>query len=303
MVGSQFELPRNAALGPVSPDGPTASWGFSQAVLGAGFVQWSLRNFGLRVPRENRTRRAAEVVELAGQTPWDELAVEFQRDVSQAARTVMEQYLIVRAIAEPNDVLKERLRWLLKGPVAPNRTDDTQPYNVQFELCVGAALTHAGIQGVRLEEPDWRIVAGDREIGIAAKRVSSAKNYAKLVRKAISQMRAHGCPGMIVLNFDPQIATDEPAAAAARVTAMVKEGRELIRTLNAEDVVFGLFGFATSFQVLWSPVGGAVGIEVFTHGELIEPDLSNASKIRAWFGRIGGNIMRSIRRAMQEMPV
>ncbi len=163
-------------------------------------------------------------------------------------------------------------------------------------------MRHAGIQGVRLDEPDWRIVAGDREIGIAAKRVSSTKNYTKLIRKAISQIRAQGSPGVIVLNFDALVGTDAPSQAAGRVTTMVKEARNLVGTLKAEDVVFSLFGFATSFQVLWSSVGGALGIEVFTHGEVIEPDLSNASNIRGWFDRIGGNIMRSVNRAMQEMP-
>jgi predicted hotdog family 3-hydroxylacyl-ACP dehydratase len=214
----------------------------------------------------------------------------------------MEQYLIVRAITEPNDALKERLRWLLKGAVHPHRKDETQPYDVQFELFAGAALTHAGIQGVRLDEPDWRIVAGDREVGIAAKRVSSNRNYTKLVRKAISQIRRQGCPGVIVLNLDAVVGTLEPSEAAAQVTAMVKEARQLVATLKAEDIVFCLFGFATSFQLLWSSDGGALGIDVFTHGEVIEPDLSGAAKIRAWFQRIGDNIMRSASTAMQEMP-
>ncbi len=299
MVGSQFELPRST---PATREAPTASWGFSQALVTARFVEWCLRDFGLRVPVENRTRRAADVVERASQTPWDELAVEFRRDLSEAARTVMEQYLIVRAIAEPNDALKERLWWLLKGPLRPGRKDASQPYDVQFELFAGAALMHAGIQGVQLDEPDWRIAAGDREVGIAVKRVSSRKNYAKLVHKAVSQIRNQGCPGVIVMNFDALVGTDKPYEAAVRVTSMVREAREFMRTLEAEDAVFCLFGFATSFNVLWSPLGGALGIEVFTHGEVIEPDLSNASKIRAWFDRIGGNIMRSIRRAMQELP-
>jgi hypothetical protein len=261
-----------------------------------------LRDFGLRVPSENRTRRAAEILERASQTAWDELAAEARRDLSEAATTVMEQYLIVRAITEPNDALKKRLWWLLKGPLRPGRKDASQPYDVQFELFAGAALIHAGIQGVRLDEPDWRIPAGNQEVGIAAKRVSSRKNYTKLVQKAISQIRGQGCPGVIVLNFDALVGTDRPCEAAMRVTSMVKEGRELMRTFEAEDVVFCLFGFATSFNVLWSPVGGALGIEVFTHGEVIEPDLSNASKIRTWFDRIGGNIMRSVSRAMQDMP-
>ena len=39
MVGSQFELPRNAPFGPVAPEAPTPSWGFSQTLAGARFVK------------------------------------------------------------------------------------------------------------------------------------------------------------------------------------------------------------------------------------------------------------------------
>jgi len=279
-----------------------ASWGFSQALVGARFVEWSLRDFGLRIPSDNRITGAAQILEVATWTPWEEMSVEYRIDLAQAARTILEQYLIVRAIRDPNEALKERLRWLLKGSVRPRRKDQTQPYDVQFELFAGASLTHAGIQGVRLDEPDWRVAAGDREIGIAAKRVSSRKNYTKLVHRAISQIRGQGCPGVIVLNLDAPIGNDDPSAAADRVTAMVKEARKLVATLEAEDVVFCLFGFATSFHLLWSPGGGVLGSELFTHGEVIEPDLSNASKIKGWFGMLGGNIMRSVNRAMQEMP-
>jgi hypothetical protein len=295
MVNSRVRL--------VDVDAPdAASWGFSQALLAAGFVEWSLRDFGLRIPADNRMNRAAQVVQVATQTTWEEMSLEYRQDLSQAARTILEQYLIVRAIHDPNDALKERLRWLLKGSVRPRRKDQTQPYDVQFELFAGAALTHAGIQGVRLDEPDWRVEAGDREIGIAAKRVSSRKNYTKLVHKAISQIRGQGCPGVIVLNFDELIGNDEPLVAADRVTAMVKEARQLVATRKAEDVVFCLFGFATSFELLWSPVGGVLGSQLFTHGEVIEPNLSNASKIKAWFGLLGSNIMHSVTRAMRDMP-
>lgn len=83
---------------------------------------------------------------------------------------------------------------------------------------------------------------------------------------------------------------------------MVKEARELVRTCEAEADVFCLFGFATSFQALWSPMGGALGVEMCTHGEVIEGDLSHAAEIKQWFGRMGGNIMRSVSQAMQEMP-
>ena len=283
-----------------APD--AASWGFSQAIVGARFVEWSFRDFGLRVPANNRITRAAQILEVATRTPWEEMSAEYRLDLTQAARTVLEQYLIVRAIHDQNKALKDRLRWLLKGSVRPRRKDQTQPYDVQFELFAGAALTHAGIEGVRLDEPDWRVAAGDREVGIAAKRVSSRKNYTKLVRKALSQIRGQGCPGVVVLNFDALIENEDPSAAAGQVTAMVKEARQLVATLNAEDVVFCLFGFATSFELLWSPGGGVLGSQLFTHGEVIEPNMSNASKITAWFGMLGSNIMRSVTRAMRDMP-
>jgi len=294
MAASLFE-PRNDSA-------PGLSWSFAQSLKAARFVDWCLRDFGVRIPLENRLKRAAQIVETGSQTSWDDLSLDYRLDLAEAARTLMEQYLIVRAVIEPTKALKERLRWLLRGEVRPNRKSSTQPYDVQFELFAGAALVHAGIQGVRLEEPDWRIRAGEREVGVAAKRVSSTKNYTKIVRDAIRQIRGQGCPGVIVLNFDALCGTDVRSEAARRVTAWVKEARALVRTVEAEDVIFCLFGFATSFQVFSSAVGGALGMEVFTHGEVIEPDLSHASDIKAWFNRIGGNILRSIGRAMQEMP-
>lgn len=303
MAASRSERSPSTGFASAGAPAPDASWDFSQALTAARFVDWCLRDFGVRVPPTNRLQLAARIVEIASQTPWEELSLECRQQLSAAARTVMEQYLIVRAITEPHDALKERLRWLLKGAVHQGRKGSTQPYDVQFELFAGATLVHAGIQEVRLEEPDWRIRAGDREIGLAAKRVSSRKNYTKLVRKAVAQIRGQGCPGVIVLNFDALCGTEERFEAAARVTALVKEARQLVATLEAEDVVFCLFGFATSFQLLWSPEGGALGIEVFTHGEVIEPDLSRATQINAWFSRIGGNVMQSVSRAMHEMPV
>jgi len=180
----------------------------AQSLTAAHFVDWCLRGFGVRIPLENRLKRAAQIVEAGSQAAWEDLSLDYRLQRAQAARTLMEQYLIVRAIIEPNDALKERLRWLLRGEVRPNRRTSTQPYDVQFELFAGAALVHAGIQGVRLEEPDWRIRAGQREIGVAAKRVSSTKNYTKTIRDAIRQIRGQGCPGVIVLNFDALCDTD-----------------------------------------------------------------------------------------------
>jgi len=229
------------------------------------------------------------------------MSLEYRQELSLAVKTILEQYLIVRAIHEPSDALKERLRWLLEGNVCPGRKSKTQPYDVQFELFAGATLMHAGIQGIRLEEPDWRIPAGDREVGIAAKRVSSRNNFTKLVRKAVSQIRGHGGSGVIVLNLD-RLVTEGPSEASTKVTALVKEARQLVASLQAEEAVFCLFGFATSFHVLPSPDGGILSSELFTHGEVIEPDLTNAAKIKAWFHMLGGNIMRSVSGAMQEMP-
>jgi hypothetical protein len=268
----------------------------------ARFVDWSLRDFGVRVPAENRLQRAAHIVEVGGQTPWEELSLEYRQQLSEAARTLMEQYLIVRAITEPHHAVKERLRWLLKGELRAGRKSSTQPYDVQFELFAGAMLVHAGIQGVRLDEPDWRIRAGSRDIGLAVKRVSSRKNYTKLLRYAIRQIRRQNCPGVIVLNFDALCSGDERSTAAARVTTLVKEARQLVAALAAEDVILCLFGFATSFQVVWPYIDGALGSEVFTHGEVIEPELSHAFEIKAWFARLGANIVRSVDRAMQAIP-
>jgi hypothetical protein len=294
MAASLFE-PRNGSA-------PHLSWSLAQSLTAARFVEWCLQDFGVRIPPENRLQRAAQIVETGSETPWEDLSLDYRLQLSEAARTLMEQYLIVRAIIEPNKALKERLRWLLKGDVRPNRKSSTHPYDVQFELFAGTALIHAGIHGVRLEEPDWRIRAGEREVGVAAKRVSSIKNYTKLVRDAIRQIRRQGCPGVIVLNFDALCSTDVRSEAASRVTALVKEARELVRSVEAEEVIFCLFGFATSFQVLSSAVGGTLGMEVFTHGEVIEPDLSHAGEIKVWFSRIGGSIIRSVDRAMREMP-
>lgn len=281
---------------------PDASWGLSQALTAARFVEWCLRDYGVRIPEDNRLRRAAHIVDEANQVSWDTLPTEFQRDASEATRTIMEQYMIVRAVTKPDKALRERLRWLLKGEVRPGRKSETQPYDVQFELLVGASLTLAGIEGVRMAEPDWRILAGTREIGITAKRIASVKSLTKRVRRAIGQIRRHGSPGVILLNLDSLHVGHQPGAAAAGVTGILKAARQLVATLDAEDSVFCLFGFATTFEWFLSPVGGALGVHLFSHGEVIANELSEAPQIRAWFDRLGRNVMRSITHAMSEMP-
>ena|SRR6266567_8324569 len=107
MVGSLSELLNDSVRG--------LSWSFSQSLTAARFVEWCLRDFGVRVPLENRLHRAAQIVETGTQTPWEDLSLEYRLQLSEAARTLMEQYLIVRAITQPNNALKERLRLATQG--------------------------------------------------------------------------------------------------------------------------------------------------------------------------------------------
>jgi len=281
---------------------PDAGWTLDQVVAAGCFVQERLREWGVRVPCENRLERASRLVAEASIVPWADIPKRVQLQVAEAARTVIEQYLIVYAIDAPGDRLRERLRWLLTGGEYAAADARTTPYDVQFELFVGAALVYAGIRGVHLEEPDWRIPAGESEIALAAKRISSRKSLTKRVRKAIAQIRRYELPGLILLNVDSLADRSRPDVAATTVTEVLKEARSLVATLRAEEVVFGLFAFAVSFEWFSVPLGGVLGTRLFTHGEIIATDLREVPMIKAKLGLLRPNIISSIGHAMKAVP-
>lgn len=286
-------------------DLPNISWTLSQASKAAELTLGRLHGFRIRIPTDNRIARARSVLTEGSRIPWFDLADDSQTRVAEAMRTVLEQYLITRSIVLPSKELRERLRWLLEGPDLPRNDAKTSAHDVQFELLTGAVLDLAGIRGVRLEEPDWRIPAGDKDIAVAAKRLCSLKSATKRVRKAIGQIRRQGIPGIVLLNLDQLVRGMSAGEAAQFVTSALKEFRQLVARWNAEDVVFALFGFATSFDWVSTEVGGVLGLRVFSKGEIIASpgDLPEAPRIEAKLRLMGHNIITSAARAMDEIPL
>ena len=277
----------------------------SQASKAAELTLARLHGFRIRIPTNNRLARARSVLIEGSRIPWFDLADDSQKRVGEATRTVFEQYLITRSIVLPSKELRERLRWLLEGPDLPRKDAKTSAHDVQFELLAGAVLALAGISGVRLDEPDWRIPAGDREITVAAKRLSSLKSTTKRVRDAIGQIRRQLIPGIILLNLDQLVGGMSPGEATQFVTSAVKEFRQLVARWKVEDIVFALFGFATSFDWVSTELGGVLRLRVFSKGEIIgsPSDLEDAPRIKAKLRLMGHNIITSAARAMDEIPL
>jgi len=262
-----------------------------------------LRTLEVRLPPDNRLTRAGKSLKIAAGVPWDELSEPMQATVFEATRTVLEQHLIVRAMLASGHDVRERLRWLLKGADLPGQTEETTPRDVQFELVVGALLIMGGIQGVRPSEPDWRIRAGEREVGVAAKRISSRKNMTKTFRDAIGQLRRQDLSGLVIVNLDQIARSPTPEEEQAKVTELVNGLRDLARTLGAEGDVIGVMGFVTGFD-WWDYFGeGVIRLRMSYHAHIITDDMAREPSIRHTLSLIGHNALASVLAALGDLEL
>jgi hypothetical protein len=259
-------------------------WTGAHALASADETRGRLRTLGVALPPGNRLDRAERIV-ASGIGGTREIA---------AHRTLLEHYFITTAVRRAGPTLTKNLAWLLSGADEPSADSSTTPRDMQFELFVASVLAHGGVRGIRLGEPDLRIQAGDQEIGVAVKRLTSARKMTTRVREAIRQIRRQDMTGLIVVNLDAY-ADSRGSAAPDECSAKVLELRMLVRTLGAEDIVGGIVGFAT----LVTPSGihspeSRFTLAVQCDAQIIAPPGEDFGPTRDRLSQLGRNVVRGV---------
>jgi hypothetical protein len=216
-----------------------------------------LAQLAVPLPGGNRIVRARALISRAslGIGLEGERAAEFLTRLLEAYRTIFEFYLIVMAITGGRDSLLPTLAKALSGADTPAKDANTQGRDLQFESLVGALVRHSGIMGVSAAEPDFLIKAGDTNIGVAAKRITSSnrKKVRKRVSEAIRQLKGQGVAGVIMLGLDGPVSAVIQSmgheAATDALKDLVEGSRNQVLELRAIESVYAVYGFATTLGV------------------------------------------------------
>jgi len=224
--------------------------GASGFINAAEWTQRRLEAFAVAQPAGNRLMKAHAMIRDVNERRIilranDERALYC---VTEAIWTVLEQYIVARALGAPGRVLHpiqfSKLEMMLSG--ADTEDEDKNPLarNTQFELYAGATLIMGDVR-TRLAEPDLRADYLGREISIAAKRVRSAKQLTKRAKDAVDQITDSGLPGIAALNVDLLLrktgAGDLDTEQLAERLAAIKEVDKL---LSKHEEVLGSLIFA-----------------------------------------------------------
>jgi hypothetical protein len=122
------------------------------------------------------------------------------------------------------------LKPLFDGAILPSSDANTLARNRQFELYMAALFAHSGFS-IELKEPDLKFEHQGTYYGIAAKRISSAKQIKKRVQEARSQLSRAGLRGLIALSVDRLLAPEIPRVVASSETALDLAGESLVNKI------------------------------------------------------------------------
>lgn len=139
-------------------------------------------------------RRALESMRcgITPQTPKD--AKKFWRALIE----VSELRLIARTFGNKRapQAVKQLLTSIVRGQDTPDDEANQLSRNNQFHLYIASLLCSAGMQ-VKFAEPDLQVVVSGISVGIAAKRISSAKSFHKRISEGNDQLDRSKTPGFV----------------------------------------------------------------------------------------------------------
>lgn len=186
---------------------PAIGFGPTGLINAADWTRKTLAEFQVPQPRGNRLLKAQALIRdvNAGAIRVDKDDDAALERLTDAQWTILEQYMIARAIGKRGRVLSPvelfKLESMLSGADTENEDRNPLARNTQFELYVAANLVMGGVS-TRLAEPDLRFDYNGLEVGLAAKRVRSSKQLVKRAKDAVRQIRNSGIPGFVALNVD-----------------------------------------------------------------------------------------------------
>ena len=257
-----------------------------------------LCTLGVPIASDNRLARARRTVLKLSERADNEEDVRVDPIVfAELHRTMLEQFLIVRAIDPRRPEEVQHVAHLLSGSDDPATDTDTRHRDAQFELMIAALLRFGGIVGVHLGEPDIRIPAGAEFLGIAVKRISSPKKLEKRMKQAARQIQRQSQRGLVVLGLDSVADSAARGSESEMVRKATERCRELLAEYNLENDVIGVLGMAMRIRWVESTVSlGA--IETKFNLQLIAPEEEH-EEVRRRVRLIGRNISRAISREFE----
>ena len=165
--------------------------------------------------------RMAELLE--SDFDWDSFT-EGNRDVTEIA------FICEKLKHSFPSELTAVLKPLFDGAILPSSDSNTLARDRQFELYMAALFTHSGFK-VELKEPDLKFEHDGIYYGIAAKRISSARQIKKRVKEARLQLSKTGFRGLIALSVDRLLPGDVPRLVAGSEQALDDAGTSLIQSI------------------------------------------------------------------------
>lgn len=233
--------------------GSFTAWDHKQTIAAANHVIRRLTHFGLTVSPSSRIFSAIRDLERTEKfnVSLGHGDPQTERLIAEATRTIAEQYAIVRDLQPPDDVVRERLRKMLGGKPVPIEGEHDPARDVQAELFAAVLLFGAEFF-VRTDEPDLILGFAGKEIPVAVKRITSATNFSKRMRKARDQLRRSGVPGYIVVSADQFVTAAYEQDRNADISGIhyrkVAELTDGLRLDPNDNPVLGVFGISTSFR-------------------------------------------------------
>jgi hypothetical protein len=226
----------------------------SRAIMVGAWALDRLREAGIAVPSQNRLSAAVELLREYN-VPGRQLAANqasILLRLGDAQRTIAQQALIVRHLVHGRQITGElagKLATMLTGATAESSDRNPIGRNTEFELYI-ATLISLGGMAVRFDEPDVVFPYDGAEVGIAAKRLTSAKQLGKRCREAADQIRRSRRRGFIALSADvlvreltPREPTDEDRPVYKRLVAPLIKLEE---SLARKDYLLGTILIANS---------------------------------------------------------
>jgi hypothetical protein len=149
---------------------------------------------------------------------------EGNRDVTEIA------FICEKLIHLFPEALTALLQPLFDGAILPSSDANTLARDRQFELYLAALFAHSGFN-IELKEPDLMFEHEGTHYGIAAKRISSARQIKKRVLEARSQLSKAGLRGLIALSVDRLLAPENPRVVASSERALDLAGESLVKKI------------------------------------------------------------------------
>lgn len=275
----------------------------------ADWVLTRLPEMGVPIPHSSRLPAARALIariqaeyEVSGSTNADSSR---QEEIAEAHRTIVEFYLIVRAIRSRRALwdaeLRRKVVTMLGGHVLEGQ--DTNPIhrNTQFEMYVLAMLL-MGRATIRLGEPDLVLRYGLADVGIAIKRLRSPKQLRRRVLEAADQIETSGRPGFIAVNYDLYASdvggpreVEDVANRGVRLEKALSPVYQLMGEFENRPAVLGLMNFA--YSVHWENDANPPRIASAFFRQVIRFSDSPADVSLAgeFFGTLGARIDNALR--------